>query len=184
MLPVSHSQSPGLHICLILLHLPLAAGAVTNANAAATRRLKQLTQELAASSTQLAAAVQLSDLLTALLCHSRAATRAGWSVPYVGMQEQQQYLQQQQQQGSREQVAQQDAGNSSSSSSSSKHGGRKQVAQQDAGNSSSSRGDFYLKGLWPFWMVGSDSSTVKNDVALDGFMLLTGPNMAGEQVVY
>ena len=36
-----------------------------------------------------------------------------------------------------------------------------------------------MKELWPFWMVGSDSSTIKNDVALDGFMLLTGPNMAG-----
>uniref|UniRef100_A0A383W7S3 DNA mismatch repair proteins mutS family domain-containing protein n=1 Tax=Tetradesmus obliquus TaxID=3088 RepID=A0A383W7S3_TETOB len=56
---------------------------------------------------------------------------------------------------------------------------QQQQQQQQLG----SRGVFYLKGLWPFWMVGSDSSTIKNDVALDGFMLLTGPNMAGKSTV-
>jgi hypothetical protein len=29
-------------------------------------------------------------------------------------------------------------------------------------------------------MVGAHSNTIKNDMTLDGFMLLTGPNMAGE----
>uniref|UniRef100_A0A383VFR4 DNA mismatch repair proteins mutS family domain-containing protein n=1 Tax=Tetradesmus obliquus TaxID=3088 RepID=A0A383VFR4_TETOB len=140
--------------------------AVAAANAAATCALKELTKELAGSATQLAAAVQLGDLLNALLCHSRAATAAGWTVPYVGAQEQQQYLQQQQKQQRRggKQLAVKSASSSSSSS-------------------SSSRGAFYLKELWPFWMVGSDSSTIKNDVALDGFMLLTGPNMAGKSTV-
>ncbi|WIA37431.1 hypothetical protein OEZ86_014355 [Tetradesmus obliquus] len=142
--------------------------AVAAANAAATKALKELTKELAGSATQLAAAVQLGDLLNALLCHSRAATAAGWTVPYVGAQEQQQYLQQQQKQQRRggKQLARKSASSSRSSSS-----------------SSSSRGAFYLKELWPFWMVGSDSSTIKNDVALDGFMLLTGPNMAGKSTV-
>ncbi|WIA17178.1 hypothetical protein OEZ85_014061 [Tetradesmus obliquus] len=138
--------------------------AVAAANAAATCALKELTKELAGSATQLAAAVQLGDLLNALLYHSRAATAAGWTVPYVGAQEQQQYLQQQQKQQRR---------------------GGKQLAVKSASSSSSSssRGAFYLKELWPFWMVGSDSSTIKNDVALDGFMLLTGPNMAGKSTV-
>jgi hypothetical protein len=36
-----------------------------------------------------------------------------------------------------------------------------------------------LRGVWPYWMSGADPVTVKNDVHLDGFMLLTGPNMAG-----
>lgn len=36
-----------------------------------------------------------------------------------------------------------------------------------------------LRGLWPYWMPGRDAGTVKNDARLDGFMLLTGPNMAG-----
>lgn len=57
--------------------------------------------------------------------------------------------------------------------------------QQAAGASSSQPhpehdGVLQLRGLWPYWMSGSDVGTVKNDVQLDGFMLLTGPNMAGE----
>jgi hypothetical protein len=55
-----------------------------------------------------------------------------------------------------------------------------------ATTSSSSRGGhpehdgvFDLHGLWPYWMSGSDLATVKNDVGLEGFMLLTGPNLAG-----
>jgi DNA mismatch repair ATPase MutS len=32
-------------------------------------------------------------------------------------------------------------------------------------------------------MSGSDPATVKNDVTLDGMLLLTGPNMAGARVV-
>lgn len=57
--------------------------------------------------------------------------------------------------------------------------------QQEAAASSSPPhpehdGVLQLRGLWPYWMSGGDVSTVKNDVGLDGFMLLTGPNMAGE----
>jgi hypothetical protein len=127
---------------------------VAVANAAATRALKQLARELAGSVTLLAAAVQLSDVMTALLYHSRTVQASGWSVPYVGSQEQQ-------------------------GLGSLQESGTGQLQQQAAGYSSSSRGRFMLKGLWPFWMVGADSSTIKNDVELDGFMLLTGPNMAG-----
>jgi hypothetical protein len=160
-----------LHV-LTLAAAAAPAGAVAAANAAATRRLKQLTRELAASTTQLAAAVQLSDLLTALLYHSRAATAGGWSVPCVGLQEQQQYLAQQQQQQQQQQLG---------SGQLPQQQGTRSSSDSDSDSDSSSRGLFQLQGLWPFWMVGSDSSTVKNDVALDGFMLLTGPNMAGEQ---
>jgi hypothetical protein len=182
-----------------------AAAAVAEANAAATRALKQLAGKLAGSAMLLAAAVQLSDVMTALLYHSRAVRASGWSVPYVGLQEQQQYLQKRQGLGSGQQVSgtgqlqQQAAGDtvsvssssSSSRASSSSSGSRSstgQVQQQAAGDaaslsssssSSSSRGKFVVKDLWPFWMVGGDSSTIKNDVQLDGFMLLTGPNMAG-----
>jgi hypothetical protein len=58
--------------------------------------------------------------------------------------------------------------------------------QQEAGASSSPAhpehdGVLQLRGLWPYWMSGGDVSTVTNDVGLDGFMLLTGPNMAGEE---
>jgi hypothetical protein len=158
---------------------------VENANAAALRALKQLAGELSGNATKLAAAVQLSDLITALLYHSRTVRASCWSVPYVGVHEQQQYLQQKQGLSSAQQVfgtgqlQQQAAGdsdcfsNSVSSSSSS-----------SLGNSSSSRGQFALKDMWPFWMVGGDSSTIKNDVTLDGFMLLTGPNMAGEHKLW
>jgi hypothetical protein len=69
---------------------------VENANAAALRALKQLTGELRGSATKLAAAVQLSVVITALLYHSRTVRASGWSVPHVGVQEQQQYLQEQQ----------------------------------------------------------------------------------------
>jgi hypothetical protein len=61
--------------------------------------------------------------------------------------------------------------------------------QQEARASSSSRahpehdGVLQLRGLWPYWVSGGDVGTVRNDVGLDGFMLLTGPNMAGEEGV-
>lgn len=100
---------------------------------------------------QLAAAMQLGILLTSLLEHSRAASRAGWSVPLVGSEEQHQAF-----------------GTTTSSSSSS------------CSNSHLAHvGVLKLSQLWPYWMSGSDPATVKNDVELSGFMLLTGPNMAG-----
>jgi hypothetical protein len=57
--------------------------------------------------------------------------------------------------------------------------------QQEAGASSIQAhpeldGVLQLQGLWPYWMSGGDVGNVKNNVGLDGFMLLTGPNMAGE----
>jgi hypothetical protein len=58
--------------------------------------------------------------------------------------------------------------------------------QQEAGASGSQAhpehdGVLQLRGLWPYWMSGGDIGAVRNDVGLDGFMLLTGPNMAGEK---
>jgi hypothetical protein len=156
---------------------------VENANAAALRLLKQLAGELSGNATKLAAAVQLSDLITALLYHSRTVRASGWSVPYVGVHEQQQYLQEKQGLGSAQQVSatgqlqQQAAGESDSSSSNSS-------SSSSSLTDSSSRGQFALKEFWPFWMVGGDNSTIKNDVTLDGFILLTGPNMAGEHKLW
>lgn len=38
---------------------------------------------------------------------------------------------------------------------------------------------FAVKGLWPYWLEGSNTETVRNTFDLDGMVLLTGPNMAG-----
>jgi len=31
-----------------------------------------------------------------------------------------------------------------------------------------------LTGMWPYWKDGSDSETVRNDITLDGVVMLTG----------
>jgi len=40
-----------------------------------------------------------------------------------------------------------------------------------------------LDGLFPFWMDLGDPDTQANDVRIDGFVLLTGPNMAGKSTI-
>jgi hypothetical protein len=57
------------------------------------------------------------------------------------------------------------------------------VAEQQQEATGNGSGAFSVRGLWPYWMPGSQPSTVKNDVALQGMMLLTGPNMAGKSTV-
>jgi hypothetical protein len=131
------------------------ASAEANAavNRAANAVLKQLSVDLSVDKNALVAALQLGILLTTLWEHSRQARAAGWTVPLVG---------------SGEQQAAAATTTTTTSSSSSSRGGH---PEHD--------GVFDLRGLWPYWMSGSDVATVKNDVGLGGFMLLTGPNMAG-----
>ena len=40
-----------------------------------------------------------------------------------------------------------------------------------------------LSGFWPYWMDGRQADTVRNELALGGMALLTGPNMAGKSTV-
>lgn len=58
-----------------------------------------------------------------------------------------------------------------------------QQEQLQAGVNAETVGDygaFSLKDLHPYWMSClQGSGTVRNDVTLDGMMMLTGPNMAG-----
>src|SRR5689334_22391999 len=64
------------------------ADALALANAAATKKLQELAQQLNHTKLQIGAAVQLAILLGALYEHRLAADAAGWSVPVVGTQEQ------------------------------------------------------------------------------------------------
>ena len=136
-----------------------APDAVEQANAAALAVLKQLAADMAQHKVQLAAAMQLGILLTTLADHSRAATKAGWSVPLVGHKEQQEAA---------------ISGQSSSSDASS---------SGDSALHPAHDGVFRLSQLWPNWMSGSSPNTVKNDVEMRGFTILTGPNMAGERFI-
>lgn len=136
------------------------ADATNKANDAATAVLKQLAADLSAHKVELHAALTLGILLSTLAEHSRAASAAGWSVPFVGAKEQQEAS-----------VEQPRPGGSSSSGGS---GG-------DVDGQAAHDGVLALRQLWPFWLSGSDSSTVKNDICGNTMMLLTGPNMAGEQ---
>jgi hypothetical protein len=134
------------------------ADATSKANSAATAVLKQLAADLSVHKVELHAALTLGILLSTLAEHSRAASAAGWSLPLVGSKEQQEAGVQQPQSGS--------------SSSSSGSGG--------VGGEAAHDGVLALRQLWPYWLSGSDSSTVKNDICGNTMMLLTGPNMAGE----
>lgn len=42
---------------------------------------------------------------------------------------------------------------------------------------------FAVQGLWPYWLEGSNTETVKNTFDLEGMILLTGPNMTGGSTV-
>jgi hypothetical protein len=133
-----------------------SAGAVAAANSAAARALRELTIELQPSSAMLAGAVHLGVLLSTLLAHARSAKVAGWSVPLVG-------------------TAEQHMGGEVT-------GGAAATPAAAAAQGSGAvdwRGKFMLHKLWPYWMQRNDDTTVTNDVTLNGFVLLTGPNMAG-----
>jgi hypothetical protein len=132
------------------------ADVTSRANSEATSVLKKLAADLSVHKVELHAALTLGVLLSTLAEHSRAASAAGWTLPLVGASDQKEagVLQQPQP--------------SSSSSSSGVVGG----AVHD--------GVLQLRQLWPYWMSGSDTSTVKNDISGNTMMLLTGPNMAGE----
>lgn len=112
--------------------------------------LKNLSQQLAPLELELSAAVQLGILLQALYEHSAKAGDAGWSIPAVGREEQ------------------------------------LEAGVQFADDVDDQYGVLRLKSLQPYWMEKSTAkepvsdSVVYNDVELDGFMLLTGPNMAGK----
>lgn len=145
-----------------VLRLLAWLGAASMANEAATAVLKALAEELSQDKVALAAALQLGILLSTLLEHSRTAKAAGWSLPLVGSKEQQE--------------ARQTTAAAATTTSST-----------PGGSSSSSVGHpehdgvLKLSGLWPYWLSGNSPDTVKNDVELQGFMLLTGPNTAGGQ---
>jgi len=133
------------------LYVCVCLDAAEDANDACDPIVKRVTVEVSPHREQLAAAVQLSTLMLALVEHCTVAQAAGWTVPLVGPEEQQ----------------------AAADSSSSSHG-------SNGSSAADGRGVFRLRGLWPYWMEGSSAGTVENDVVLDGFMLLTGPNMAGE----
>lgn len=139
----------------------LASGAATRANEAATAVLKALAVELSQDKVALAAALQLGIVLSALLEHSRTAKAAGWSLPLVGSKEQQE--------------AQQTIAAATTTSSTPGDSSSSSVGHPERD------GVLKLSGLWPYWLSGNSPDTVKNDVELQGFMLLTGPNTAGGQ---
>eukprot|EP00775_Hariotina_reticulata_P013292 gene13292-13422_t len=154
-------------------HLDLYRVAVANVNVAVTHQLAVLTEQLQQYRAELAAAVQLGIVTSSIVNHAQAARHAGWTVPLVGPGEQQQLTA---------------GGGDMDNSGSSTLGG--------SGSSSDARsstvagetvvvdpGRFFLRGVWPYWMSCKASSTVSNDVTLQGFMLLTGPNMAGKSTV-
>ena len=141
-------------------------------NAAVSQQLAVLTEQLQQYRPELAAAVQFGIVASSIINHAQAARQAGWTVPLVGLDEQQA-------------GGANDADSSSSSSSST----TKVDIESSCNATSSSRdgetavkdpGRFFLRGVWPYWMSCKDVSTVSNDVQLEGLMLLTGPNMAGE----